>query len=179
MLKISFDECKLFNSESNEIYTLPKRTIRFEHSLLAISKWEEKYKRSFVETTKTIEESIYYAWCMCLDDIEFEEFKMRLSPLVLQEILEYISDKPTATNVPSSGSKNHRGDKITSELIYYWLTVHNIPFSVETWNFHRMMAIIEIAVFKSKPPEKRNTADILRERRELNEQRLREMNTHG
>lgn len=179
MLEILFDESELFNSKTNEIYVFSKKTIRFEHSLIAISKWEEKYRKSFVESTKSIDEVVYYAWCMCLDDIEYEEFTMRLNQQILNKISDYISDTPTATKVPLIGDKNHKGDKITSELIYYWLTIHNIPFSVESWNFHRMMALIEIAIFKSTPPKKRSNAEILRERRELNERRLKEMKSHG
>lgn len=144
-----------------------------------MSKWEEKYEKSYVESEKTFEESLYYIWCMCLEEIDYDEFYLYLTEEILLQVDAYIKAKHTATKVPSIKNGTGKGDKITSELVYYWMLSCQIPFEADKWNFNRLLALIEICNFKSQPPKKKSQAQMLAERKELNEQRLREMRTNG
>ena len=67
---------------------------------------------------------------------------------------------------------------ITSELVYYWMTVLNIPFECENWHFNRLMMLIQVANAKNNP-KKMSKKDALARQREINEQRRKQYNTAG
>ena len=53
-----------FDEKTNTFLTIPGGTIRLEHSLVAISKWEAKWKKPFLgKDDKTKEEILDYIKC--------------------------------------------------------------------------------------------------------------------
>jgi len=67
MKKIHIQERKLFNPLNDEIITLKEQDIQLEHSLVSISKWEQKWHKPFFsKDEKTTEETIDYFRCMTL-----------------------------------------------------------------------------------------------------------------
>jgi hypothetical protein len=95
------------------------------------------------------------------------------------DINAYIDKKMTATFFSEIEPKARNSELITSELVYYWLTVYNIPFEVETWHLNRLFTLIRIASIKQAKPKKMSRSDIARRNRELNAQRKAQLGTKG
>lgn len=155
-------------------------TLKFEHSLLSISKWESKTKKAFLgPTQKTPVEMIEYYEEMLVSPPN-RELVYLLAPEQLEELTTYINDQKTASSVPDNGPASAMYNEIvTSELIYYWMVALKIPFETEKWHLSRLMMLVRITNFKQTPPEKQNKAQMMAKMRELNEQRKAQYNTTG
>lgn len=153
--------------------------LQFEHSLLAVSKWESKYKKPFMsKAQKTPTELIDYFGDMILTPGVNPLLVYRLTPEQMDELAKYMNDSPTASSVPDDPQKSS-GEQVTSELIYYWLSELKIPFAVETWHLARLMMLIQITNLKRQPPKKRPVADTMANWMKLNEERKKKFNTNG
>lgn len=155
-------------------------TLTFEHSLLSLSKWESRHKKSFLGTAaKTGVEMVEYFEDMLVKPQGARDLVCSLSPEQLEELTHYINDPYTASSIPELESRPGPKETITSELIYYWMVSLRIPFDVEKWHLNRLMMLIRVINFKNEPPKKQNQMQILSKMRELNEQRKAQFNTKG
>jgi hypothetical protein len=91
----------------------------------------------------------------------------------------YIDRKMTATWFSDQPSSPRTREVITSELIYYWMTVFNIPFECEVWHLNRLFTLIRICNVKQSKPQKMSRGEIARRNRELNTQRKAQLGTSG
>jgi hypothetical protein len=154
--------------------------LQLEHSLISLSKWESEFEKPFLgKVEKTSEEVLAYIRCMVLTPNPPEDFFQRLSKENLEEINKYIDRKMTATWFSEQPGSPRSSEIITSELVYYWMTVFHIPFECETWHLNRLFTLIRIANVKSAKPKKMSRAEISRRNRELNEQRRAQFGTRG
>lgn len=156
--------------------------LQFEHSLLSLSKWEEKHKKPFLTTeARKHEEMIDYFQEMLLTPDVSPNLVFRLEPAQLDRLTDYINEKRTASSVPEE--KNAKGgviEIVTSELIYYWLVALEIPFHpVETWHLSRLMMLVQITNFKKQPPKKRNPKELLNDWTSLNQRNKERFGTTG
>lgn len=93
---------------------------------------------------------------------------------------DYIQDPMTATTFYDS--KNVQGRKreiITSELIYYWMTVNYIPFVCEKWHLNRLLTLIRVCGVKNDTGKKMSKNEILARNKSLNAARKARLNTRG
>ena len=70
MLEIHIPAHEYWDARKEEFFTTKETTLRLEHSLISLTKWEQKYKRPYLGLHKgpnTTEESLYYIRCMCID----------------------------------------------------------------------------------------------------------------
>lgn len=157
--------------------------LKFEHSLLSLSKWESRTKRAFLTNVrKTPEEMIAYYQDMLVSPEDETDLIYLLDPKQLTDLDDYINSKQSASYVPEQKNSKYNPEVTTSELIYYWLVGLQIPFHpVETWHVSRVMMLVQITSFKNQPPEKRKRpdGDTMREWAALNEARLKKYNTTG
>lgn len=180
MFKVTIREQKIFDEETSTFYDIQETTIRMEHSLLAVAKWESKWKVPFLSETRkqTPEEILDYIRCMCIDDIDPVILK-GLSRKNIAQITEYMEDTATASWVNNSVNKGQKNKKVvTSELIYYYMSALNIPFECESWNIKRLIMLIEIASIEQQPPKKMPKGDMIAKRNSLNQARLAKMRHH-
>ncbi len=179
MLRIDLDGAEYWNEESQEFVQSEARTLTLEHSLVTVSKWEQKHHKSFLGSELTPDETQDYIRFMVQEDID----DLTLSRLVnghVNEITDYIYDKATASTVNSPEHGSSAGEKIiTSELIYYWMIELNIWLECEHWHLNRLLMLIRIVNHKRTPPKKRNPSQIARSYRALNARRRRELGTSG
>lgn len=174
MLQITIPSREVYDEETNLFFETKEYTLKMEHSLLSISKWESKYHTHFLlnkgEEPHTPSQMLYYFKCMTLNqnvpDIAYTVLDKESS----MKIYDYIDNPMTATTVESKRSLNR--EIITSELIYYWMTAFNIPFECEKWHVNRLLTLIKVCNAMANPPEK--TRPDMIARRRLNEQRLAE-----
>ena len=179
MLELTIKATEYFDESEGLFVTLDAVTLRFEHSILAISKWESIHKKPFlVRGEKTPEQLLSYFQCMRLDPGPLEDL-YRLGEPQVKELREYMNSSATATTFTNREPTRGGGEQITSELIYYWLTAYQIPFECETWHINRLMALVKICSIKNAPKKKMRRSEILSRNRALNEQRRAQLGTTG
>lgn len=178
MLTIQVPIMEQYDSVKGEFIYPDPVTLRLEHSLVAISKWESKWKKPFLmDGDKSDVETYDYIRCMSLDDDIDESILKSISQEGILKITEYIKSPMTATTVNSSGDKNR--EIVTSELVYYWMIGFNIPFECQTWHLNRLLTLINVCSAKNAPPKKTNKKDMMSRNASLNAARKKAMCTSG
>ena len=169
MLTIEVPECELYNEEENLFKTVPKHTLQLEHSLLAISRWEFKYEKPFLDDREphTPEEMYYYIRMMSVGEPYSRDDVIGLSNDNVKQIEAYMKGKHSASN-PRKLPRSPGKETITSELIYSWLVQQGIPFECERWNLSRLLQLINIIALENQPPEKSNPIENMRYHKQLN-----------
>lgn len=179
MLQITVPAREFFNDETQEFITYPEVSLKMEHSLLSLSQWESKWEKPFLELgNRTKEETAYYFKCMTLSPELPTDFFRLIPDTVNDAIIAYIESKQTATFF----TKNQPGfsrQKVTSELIYYWMVSLNIPFECETWHLNRLTTLIRVCNEQAKPEKGLKGAALAKRNSELNAARRAQLNSKG
>lgn len=184
MLEIVIEESEFFNEKTSKFIRVPAVTLRLEHSLRSLSKWETEWEVPFFsKEPHTPEQLLSYVKAMSLeplDDLTLSLFGRK----EFGQVNDYLSAKLSATWFSDEGKSESRGPVVTSELIYYWMTAFNIPFECDTWPLPRLMNLIKIAQIKAEQqnPNKKNRrpkSQMLSERAALNAKRRADMNSKG
>lgn len=178
MLQLHIEGGELFDESTSSFIDVKSQTISLEHSLLSISKWESKWKKSFLWTTDmTPDEAIDYVRCMTVTSNVDPLLYKFLNNEHIDKIQKYIDDPMTATTFAKQEGSPQRGrQKITAEVIYYWMIALNIPFECQKWHLNRLLTLIRVCDIKNSPKKKRSKNAFLKDRSALNAQRLREGN---
>lgn len=151
-------------------------TVRLEHSLSSVSKWESVWEEPFLgKKDKTQKQTISYIEKMILNDNLPPEVFQKLIDEHLEQIMNYVSADMTATKIHVDPNSPQSRETITSELIYYWMISMNIPVQFEHWHLNRLITLIRVINLKSSPKKKMSA----NERRNLNRQRLQQRRTTG
>lgn len=181
MLEIRIDGKEFWNQEKEEFVNTKGITLRLEHSLISVSKWEAKYKRPFLsDGPKTLQETYDYITFMSLDrNVNMTELE-GITEEDYKKILDYIHDPMTATKISNNAkNKPNSNHVLTSEEIYYDMTALNIPFECEKWHLNRLLTLIKIASIKNEPPKKMSKGEIYRQNAELNKARRAKYHSKG
>lgn len=188
-LKIKTKDVKLWNEATEEFEhkIVPGRTIVLEHSLVSLSKWEAKYKRPFIDSEKTNEETLDYVKMMTITQNVPDDAYKYLDKDEIKKINDYIIDPMTATkfsyNSQAGSSPKKDTSKVTSELIYYWMTLYNIPDRYEKWHLNRLLVLLRIARIKTDEQHgktnKMSRSDIIAQNRAINAQRRLKFGSNG
>lgn len=157
-------------------------TIRLEHSLVSVSKWESKWHKSFLNTKNLTDEEI-------LDYIKFMTITQNVDPEVydhltgenIQQINDYIKDPMTATYFHDDNKKGTNRKVITSELIYCWMISLNIPSEYQKWHLNRLITLIRVCNNENQPPnsKKMSKSEILRRNAAVNAANRAKFNSKG
>lgn len=180
MLTITIGATSSFDDEKQEFVEIGGVELQLEHSLVSLSKWESEFEKPFLgKGEKTADEALAYIRCMLISKNPPEDFPHNLSTENMEAVNAYIDRKMTATWFSEVRPETRTSETITSELIYYWMTVFNIPFTCETWNLNRLFTLIRIANLKQGKPKKMSKAEIMQRNRELNAQRRAQLGSKG
>lgn len=173
MLTITVNESECFDEKTQTFIYVPKTQLQLEHSLIAVSKWEQHFHKPYLsKENKTRYEILYYIKCMTINKNVPKEVYFCLSKENIDDIAKYIEDSATATTFSNDNRRANSGSFITSELIYYWMTVYNIPFAeCQKWNLNRLLVLIKICNIKSQPEKKMSRNEVLRQHASLNKMR--------
>jgi len=169
MLQITVPARELWDEASERFIRLKETTLKLEHSLISISKWESKWCKPYFETEdKTDEEIRDYIKCMTLNTNVDDLVYQCLTYQNISDINNYVMAPMTASTVKTlDEAKAHNNEFITSELIYYWMIAYNIPVEFEKWHINRLIMLIRICSEKNKPPKKMTTREALQHQRAL------------
>ena len=180
MLQIVIPEQECFNEETSEFITLKAETLQLEHSLVSLSKWESKWHKSFLtKDDKTYEETLDYIKCMTITQNVKPELYQRLTRKNIEEINDYIANPMTATTFNQTNHGRGSGERITSELIYYWMVALNIPFECQKWHLNRLLTLIRVCEIKNQPPKKMGKGELASRNAALNAARRKQLGTRG
>jgi hypothetical protein len=180
MLRITIPEQSLWDPANEEFLYTKEQTITLEHSLLSISKWESKWNVSFLSSSQklTNEQLTDYIRCMTLTQNVDPLIYNCLTNENLKAINDYIAAPMTATTITRQ-KKGPSREKITSELIYYWMVALQIPFECQKWHINRLLTLIEVCNIKNTPPKKMGKRDLMARNKSLNAARRKAHNTKG
>lgn len=184
MLQIVIPEREYFDErkgEHGEFVSTKKYVIQLEHSLVSLSRWESKWKKSFLSNKDPLsrEELLDYIRCMTIDRNVPDEAYENIGPAEMKEIQEYIGDSHTATTIYDRRSGPKRNETITSELIYCWMIECGIPFECQKWHLNRLLTLIRVCNVKQTPEKKMSKQSIYAQNRELNAMRRAKLGTKG
>lgn len=170
-----------YDSERNEFLTVDRDIlITFEHSLVSIHKWEQKWHVPFLEKTyeKSAEQTLDYLHCMTLSK-NVDDYIYRLIPRQeMMRIKQYIEDPMTATTIKEV--KEHREREIkTAEVIYCDMIMLGIPFECRKWHLNSLIMLINVCSEKQKSPKKMSRSEIVAQNRALNQARRAALHSKG
>ena len=156
-----------FWDEETEKFKYGKPTIlKLEHSLLSLSKWEQKWCKPFLSSISknqlTPEEIFDYIKCMTVNTVEDKAYD-RLTRDDIRKIMEYINSPMSALNYKAMNSNkrgNIQGKLMTNETIYYWMICFGIPFSCEKWHLNHLLSLISWCNEEEKPKKKMSKHDL-------------------
>lgn len=178
MLEIHVDAVEQYDEEANEFYYLKPQTLKMEHSLVSVSKWESKWHKPFLTNSeKSTEEIFDYIRCMTINAVDPLVFHC-LSAQNITDIQEYIDNPMTATVINETNMKRN-SEFVTSELIYYWMVALNIPFECEKWHLNRLLTLIRICNIKNQPDKKMSRQETIEQNRILNAARRKQFRAKG
>lgn len=181
MLTITVPAMEIFDEDKNEFLYLKKpTTLTLEHSLVSISKWEQKWHKSFLGTKqKTEKEAIDYIRCMTLSQNVDPLVYICLTDENVAEIQRYINDPATATTISDSAPRG-RNKIITSEQIYSWMFALQIPMECQKWHINRLLTLIKVCEIQNNPKKtKMKLNEVMAKNTELNEARKARLHTTG
>lgn len=172
---------EMFDEVHQEFINVPKTTLKLEHSLVSISKWESKWKKPFIsKDPKTMEETIDYIKCMTISQNVDDMVYRCISNADIQRINDYIADPMTATWFAENTKKKQNTRIITSELIYYWMIALNIPVEFQKWHLNRLITLIQVCSEESNQENKKMTKrEMLERNRSINNARKAALHTRG
>lgn len=180
MLTIIVPERELYDEQKNEFITIPETKLVLEHSLVSLSKWESKWKKSYLSSDdKTTEQVLDYIRCMTITQNVRDEVYLALSNENIQDIMDYINDPMTATTFSDSQKKMSNHDIITAEVIYHWMITFQIPIEFQKWHLNRLMTLINVCAIKNSPEKKMTKQEIQVRNKALNAERRAKYNSKG
>jgi hypothetical protein len=137
------------------------------------------HEKPFLGGDKTGEEVLSYVECMVIGEIPRGDIFHQLSEKNFEDINAYIDKKMTATWFSEIEPESRTSEKVTAELIYYWMTLFNIPWEAQHWHLNRLFTLIRICNLKQQKPKPMSKGEIARRNRELNAKRKAEFGTKG
>lgn len=178
MLKVTIPNIELFDEATMEFRTIKEQTIQLEHSLVSISKWEQKYCKPFMsKEKKTTEESIDYIRCMTITQNVDPSIYNYITQEDMIRISEYIDHPMTATTVSRQKQPPNR-KVITAEIIYYWMIALQIPWECQKWHLNKLITLINVCDAENNP-KKMSKRETMAHNRALNNSRRQQMGTRG
>lgn len=180
MLEIVIHGGEFFDNGSGRFIQVKEQTLKLEHSLVSLSKWESKWHKAFLsKEPKTMEESADYIRCMTLtQNVNPDVYKV-IPQQTLREVFEYIEAPMTATTFPPDRKGRTNREIITAEIIYYWMICENIPFECQKWHLNRLLTLINVCRVKNGPQKRMSQKEIMAKNRALNASRRRKTHSRG
>lgn len=181
MLPVYIPDVELFNNATGEFSYLKGGHVVLEHSLVAIHRWESKWKKPYLSNVeRTREESVDYIRCMIVEGSIDEEALDMIPDHLMKEIDDYIHDPMTATTFRDDNQKRVSSNKvITAEEIYWQMTMLNIPIEFERRHLNQLLTLIRVCTEKNVPPKKMTKQELYDEHRRINEMNKKRFNTKG
>lgn len=182
MLTIYIPETEFYDYIKEEFYYIRPQTLKLEHSLVSMSKWEAEHEKPFLAHNEmSASDMVDYIRCMTITQNVDSLIYAGLNDEIINLVAEYINKSMTATWFGSDGQKppSKNSEIVTSEVIYYWMTIFNIPMECQKWHLNRLLTLIKVCDEKSKPVKKMSRKEQRERYRAINEARKKQLQTRG
>lgn len=180
MLEIVIPGVEQYDEINNRFIITKVQSLRLEHSLVSLSKWEAKWRKPYLsKKPKTTEEQIDYIRCMTLTQNVDPNVYTAIPPRILEQVKDYIDAPMTATTFRSQRGGRSSNEIVTAEVIYYWMIRNQIPFECQKWHLNRLMTLIRVCDLKSGPRKKMSQNEIFAQNRALNAARKKKTHSRG
>lgn len=187
MLTITIPGGEVFNEKLGTFVKVTPCTLKLEHSLLSLQKWESKHHKYFIDNkTLTASETIDYVRCMTLNQVDDNVYDY-LTDENVDQILKYIEDPMTATWFSKADEerikkRSFQREIVTGEVIYSSMIALNIPVELfEKRHLNHLLTLIKVCNETQNPDEDKNmtTNDIAKYYSRLNKERKAKLGTKG
>ncbi|MBP5597489.1 MAG: hypothetical protein J6Y02_19110 [Pseudobutyrivibrio sp.] len=189
MLTITVPAQEIFNEKTGHFFNTKECTLKLEHSLLSLTKWEGKHHKYFLGNEElTPEEIIDYIRCMTINQVD-ENTYYYLTQKNIEDIKDYIKDPMTATwfddpkkeDGDSQKAVFKKKDIVTSEVIYSSMFLNNIPLEFEKRHLNHLITLIRVINEKTKTDDgkKMNPRDLAMHNSALNKARKAKLGIKG
>lgn len=180
MLEITIPAVELWDENKQEFVSVEEQTLKLEHSLVSLAKWESKWCKPFLsKNEKTPEETIDYIKCMTITQNVKPKTYEYIPRNIIEQINNYISAPMTATVFSDDKTGKGSHQIITAEIIYYWMIALNIPSEYQKWHLNRLLALIRTCNIMNQPAKKMSRRELMSRNSALNAARRKQMNTKG
>lgn len=177
----------LWDERNQRFISTKEADIVLEHSLVSISKFEQKWKRAFLSNKPLTDEQIidYITRCMVISSFNNDTSVYRsllAFPDLVKQINDYMNDSMTATvinNGKITAQQHYKNKVITSEEIYYLMASNNIPIEFQKWHLNRLLALLKVFEVKNAPPKSRSKSDMIRDYAAINKANRAKFHTKG
>lgn len=177
---------EFFDEKAGKFIKINSYTLKLEHSLLSLQKWESKHHKYFLDN-KDLKpyEILDYIKCMTLNQVDDDAYKY-LTDENIEEIKSYIQDPMTATWF-SEENKGTNGisqrEIITGEVIYSSMIILGIPVELfEKRHLNHLLTLIKVCKENQDPNKgqsKMNERDLAKHYSRLNKERKAKLGTRG
>lgn len=159
-LLVTIKEQRLINEETFEVRKIPETTLKMEHSLLSISKWEALWHEPLLADRITLdrewtnEMALSYFQCMTINGPFDPIIYAGITEADTRRIEAYMNDTMTASTFAEDNGPNKPnsiGKVTTAEEIYYSMFKCGIPKECEKWHVNRLLALIRTFSEKDNP----------------------------
>lgn len=181
MLTITIPGDELWDDEAEKFLYTEDTVLQFEHSLVSLSKWESKYHKLFLTPDKKTDEEMtgYVQAMLVTENVDISVFN-RMTEEDIRTIDTYINDPMTGSTISEMpDQKGKTTERISSELIYFWMSQYQIAITCETWHLNRLFTLIKIHHAKSQKPKKMSRQKNVQTMAELNAARKAKLGTSG
>lgn len=181
MLKIVVPAWEDYDPVKQEFISGKETTLKMEHSLVSLSKWESIHCKPFLgKTDLSWNELLSYIKCMThrSQEIDPKVFD-HLTEASIEEIRAYIDAPMTATTISNRMNRRMSREVITSEVIYYWMISLGIPMECQKWHLNRLMTLINVVGIKQQPSKKMSRKDAASRYHSLNAARRAKHGSRG
>lgn len=181
MLELTIEPVNLYNEELGEFFTVRGQTLKLEHSLVSVAKWESRWEKPFLsKTPMTFPQTVDYIRHMTITQNVDPFIFRQLANQHLDVIFEYMEAPMTATtfNEKKQPWSSNR-EVVTAEIIYYWMVEFQIPFECQRWHLNRLLTLINVVNLKRAPKKKMSKAEINKRNYDLNAARRKLLGTTG
>lgn len=180
MLTITVQGDELWDDEAEVFRYTDSVVLKFEHSLISLSKWEAKFHKLFLTPEKKTEDEMFgYIQAMLVSPDSAENTLQNLTEDHIRSIDEYINDPMTGTTISELPTRGRTSEQISSELIYFWMSQYQIDKGCETWHLNRLFTLIKIHHAKNQKPEKMSRQKQVQTMAEINASRKAKLGTSG
>lgn len=177
MLELHISETELWDPVSEKFLLVKEQSLPLEHSLLSISKWEEKWHKPMPLINNerlSGDEFLDYVRCMTISRNPDPLVYRCITAREVEAIMAYINDPHTATWFGNEKSGGNDKRPLTTELIYHLMFAFGVSKECEKWHLNRLMTQLRVEYEESKPSKKKTPAEIAERHRMLNAKRRAE-----
>ncbi len=181
MLKIVVPAKKYWDYKNEEFVSVPETTLILEHSLAAVSEWEQKWHKPFLKQSvkKTDEEKLDYIRCMTISPENVNPaVYLSLTEENASDIAKYIEDTRTALTFHDKGKTRNAGP-LTNEILYWQMAQFGIPAEYDKWHLNHLIALLRVCVNRSEKPKKMKPGAIRSQNDKINAARRKAMHSKG